>query len=195
MPENDIPEDLAGFQGIQLQSRAMKTFFAFCTVLMLLMSIDAQQPPANPKAIPPKADAKNGRMVRLEKEPLGDPVPTKSSVLYERPDLAPKPADTPENSPQAVRVSQGVSQALIKNKVEPAYPAEALKARTQGAVVLAALIDYDGKIQTLRLVSGHPMLVPAAVDAVKHWEYKPYYLNGHAIQVDTQITVNFTLSQ
>ncbi|HZC24479.1 MAG TPA: energy transducer TonB, partial [Candidatus Binatia bacterium] len=66
--------------------------------------------------------------------------------------------------------------------------------RVQGAVVLAAMIDKDGTIENLRLMSGHPMLVPAAIAAVSQWRYRPYILNGEAIEVETQITVNFILA-
>jgi protein TonB len=60
-------------------------------------------------------------------------------------------------------------------------------------VLLQAVISKDGSIEDLKVISGHPMLVPAAIDAVKQWKYKPYVLNGEPVVVDTQITVNFTL--
>jgi protein TonB len=97
-------------------------------------------------------------------------------------------------TPQRVRVSAGVSQGLLIHQVKPTYPALARQARIQGGVVLQAVIGKDGSIQNLRAVSGHPMLTPAAIDAVKQWRYKPYYLNGEPVEVDTQITVNFTLA-
>jgi protein TonB len=70
----------------------------------------------------------------------------------------------------------------------------ARQARIQGQVVLQAEISKDGVIQNLRLVSGHPMLAPSAIEAVKQWKYKPYYLNGEPVEVETQITVNFSLA-
>jgi periplasmic protein TonB len=97
-------------------------------------------------------------------------------------------------TPQRVRVSQGVSQGLLIKKVQPPYPPLARSARIQGQVVLQAEIAKDGTIQNLRLISGHPMLAPAAIEAVKQWRYKPYFLNGEPVEVETQITVNFTLS-
>jgi len=97
-------------------------------------------------------------------------------------------------TPQRVRVSQGVSEGLLVHKVVPQYPPLARQARIQGQVVLQAVIGKDGAIQNLKLVSGHPMLAPAAIDAVKQWRYKPYFLNGEPVEVDTQITVNFNLS-
>jgi protein TonB len=97
-------------------------------------------------------------------------------------------------TPQRVRVSQGVSQGLLIRKVQPTYPPLARQARIQGNVVLQAEISKDGTIENLRLVSGHPMLAPAAIEAVKQWRYKPYFLNGEPVEVETQVTVIFSLS-
>jgi periplasmic protein TonB len=97
-------------------------------------------------------------------------------------------------TPQRVRVSQGVTEGLLMKKVQPQYPPLARQARIQGAVVLQASIGKDGAVQNLRAVSGHPMLTPAAIEAVKQWKYRPYFLNGEAVEVDTTITVNFTLA-
>jgi protein TonB len=97
-------------------------------------------------------------------------------------------------TPQRVRVSQGVSQGLLIHKVTPQYPPLARQARIQGVVVLQAEIGKDGSIQNLHVVSGHPMLTNAALEAVKEWRYKPYYLNGEPVEVETTINVNFTLS-
>jgi protein TonB len=97
-------------------------------------------------------------------------------------------------TPQRVRISQGVTKGLLIHKEEPAYPTIARSARVQGDVVLSAVIDVNGQIQNLTLVSGHPMLVPAAIAAVKTWRYKPYLLNGQPVEVETMITVIFSLS-
>jgi periplasmic protein TonB len=97
-------------------------------------------------------------------------------------------------TPQRVRVSQGVTQGLLIRKVQPAYPPLARQARIQGNVVLAAEISKDGTIENLHLISGHPMLAPAAIEAVKQWRYKPYILNGEPVEVETQVTVIFSLS-
>ena len=97
-------------------------------------------------------------------------------------------------TPQRVRVSQGVSQGLLIHRVQPMYPPLARQARIQGTVVLQAEISKDGTIENLRLISGHPMLAPSAIEAVKQWRYKPYFLNGEPVAVETQITVNFTLA-
>ena len=97
-------------------------------------------------------------------------------------------------TPQRIRVSSGVSTGLLIRKVTPNYPPLAKQARIQGAVVLQAEISKEGTIQNLQLISGHPMLAPAAIEAVKQWRYKPYLLNGEPVAVETQVVVNFSLS-
>lgn len=97
-------------------------------------------------------------------------------------------------TPQRVRISQGVTRGLLIHRVEPSYPTLARAARVQGDVVLTAVISVNGEIENLQLVSGHPMLVPAAITAVKQWRYKPYLLNGQPVEVETTITVIFSLS-
>jgi periplasmic protein TonB len=97
-------------------------------------------------------------------------------------------------TPQRVRVSAGVTSGLLIRKVNPVYPPLARQARISGTVVLRAVISKDGAIENLQLVSGHPMLAPAAIDAVKQWKYKPYLLNGEPVEVDTEVQVNFTLA-
>jgi protein TonB len=111
------------------------------------------------------------------------------SVLSSTPVAVPKIA-----TPQRVRVSLGVSQGLLIRKVPPTYPPLARQARIQGVVILQAQISKEGNIQNLQLISGHPMLAPAAIEAVKQWKYKPYLLNGEPVEVDTQVQVNFTLA-
>jgi periplasmic protein TonB len=111
------------------------------------------------------------------------------SVLNSTPTVAPKIA-----TPQRVRVSSGVQSGLLVRKVNPSYPPLARQARIQGTVILQAEISKDGNITNLQLISGHPMLAPAAIEAVKQWKYRPYLLNGEPVEVETTIQVNFTLS-
>jgi periplasmic protein TonB len=91
------------------------------------------------------------------------------------------------------RTSNMLEGSLIR-RVQPTYPALARSARIQGPVVLFAVISKAGTIDNLRVVSGHPLLVPAAIEAVRQWRYHPYILNSEPIEVETQITVNFLLS-
>jgi protein TonB len=103
---------------------------------------------------------------------------------------APKPV-----TPQRIRVGGNVQQARLIRQPKPVYPPLARQARIQGTVRFNAIIGRDGTIQNLQLVSGHPLLVPSAQEAVKQWVYQPTLLNGEPVEVITQIDVNFTLSQ
>lgn len=87
-----------------------------------------------------------------------------------------------------------MSEGDLVRKVLPAYPPLARAARLQGQVVLQAVISKQGVIENLRVVAGHPMLVPAAIEAVRQWRYRPYVLNNEPVEVETQITVNFSLA-
>jgi protein TonB len=104
------------------------------------------------------------------------------------------PVAVPKVTVKRLRVSQGVTQGMVVHKVEPVYPPLARTAGVQGSVVLAAIIGKDGTIQNLHVVSGHPLLTKAALEAVKQWRYRPYILNSEPVEVDTEVTVNFTLS-
>ena len=106
----------------------------------------------------------------------------------------PSPPPAPARPVRQFRASSLMQGSIIR-KVQPIYPVLARNVHIQGAVVLEAVISKAGRIENLQLVSGHPMLVPAAMEAVRQWQYKPYILNGEAIEVETQITVNFTLSE
>ena len=97
-------------------------------------------------------------------------------------------------TPQRVRVSSGVQSGLLIRKVPPTYPPLARQARIQGTVILQAQISKTGDIENLQLISGHPMLAPAAIEAVKQWKYKPYLLNGEPVEVETTVQVNFSLA-
>ena len=86
-----------------------------------------------------------------------------------------------------------MSEGDLIRKVQPTYPPLARAARIQGTVVLQAVISKQGGIENLRVLAGHPMLVPAAIEAVRQWRYRPYILNNEPVEVETQITVNFAL--
>ena len=92
---------------------------------------------------------------------------------------------------QRLRVSAGVTDGLLIDRVEPTYPPLAQQAHIEGSVVLTAFIDKGGNVQRLNVVSGHPLLLSAAIDAVKQWRYKPLLVNGQPIEVETTVTVNF----
>jgi protein TonB len=99
----------------------------------------------------------------------------------------------PASSTHPPRVSRVMEGNLIY-RVQPQYPALARQARIQGMVVLRAMISREGKIENVQVISGPPLLVKSAMDAVLQWRYRPYYLNNEPVEVETQVTVNFTLS-
>jgi protein TonB len=90
-----------------------------------------------------------------------------------------------------VKLSQGVLQGLLIKRVEPQYPRNALATHTQGAVLIEATVDKEGHIVNPKVLSGPFMLAPAALEAVRQWRYKPYFLDGEPVEVQTQITINF----
>jgi TonB family protein len=94
---------------------------------------------------------------------------------------------------EPVSVSEELSAALLLDRVQPSYPQQALRAGLQGPVVLQAWIARDGTIRELKLIRGSFLLGQAAYEAVKHWRYKPYVRNGHAVEAQTYVTVDFRL--
>ena len=100
-------------------------------------------------------------------------------------------ASAPAPTLQDTRISQGVAQGLLINRVQPVYPAQAAAMHIQGTVELLATISKDGNVTELKQLSGDTALGHAAMDAVKQWKYRPYLLNGQPLEIQTQITVNF----
>lgn len=109
------------------------------------------------------------------------------------PGVAGRDVAPPPGKAQPVRVDGALQATKLVRRVNPVYPPLAAQARVQGVVVLEVLISNEGDIDSLRVVSGHPMLSSAAVDAVRQWKYRPTLLNGEAIQVITSVTLKFTL--
>ena len=100
----------------------------------------------------------------------------------------------PKEGPKRIRVGGNVQSAKLLNQVRPSYPPLAKQARISGTVRLHAVIAKDGSVVQLEVVSGHPLLVQAALDAVRQWRYQATTLNGDPVEVDTIIEVVFTLS-
>jgi protein TonB len=105
--------------------------------------------------------------------------------------LMPASPNLPKPSPATLRVSQGVSQGLLIKRVQPKYPSSALATHAEGAVQIEATVDKQGNVTNLKVLSGQTVLARAALEAVRQWRYKPYYLNGQPVEIQTQITVNF----
>ncbi len=100
----------------------------------------------------------------------------------------------PPPIPKPIRVGGQVQAARLLNRILPVYPTEALEENIAGTVSLRAVIGLDGEVKDLRLIEGHPLLAPAAIEAVSQWRYKPTLLNGSKVEVITEIAVNFTIT-
>jgi protein TonB len=101
----------------------------------------------------------------------------------------------PKPTASRIKVGGNVTAARLQNKVTPVYPPLARQTRISGTVRLHAIIAKDGTVQQLEVLSGHPLLVQAALDAVRQWRYQPTLLNGEPVEVDTTVDVIFSLNQ
>jgi len=101
----------------------------------------------------------------------------------------------PKVTPKRVTVGGNVQAARLVNRVQPIYPPLARQTRISGTVKLHAIIGKNGAVEQLQVVSGHPLLVQSALDAVRQWRYQPTLLNGDPVEVDTEIDVIFSLAQ
>jgi protein TonB len=120
--------------------------------------------------------------------PAGSPGGVLGGVLASANSAAPK------IEVKRLKVSSGVTAANLISGPKPPYPPIAKQARVQGTVVLQAVISKSGTIEGLKVISGHPMLTQSALDTVRNWRYKPTYLNGEPVEVETTINVNFSLT-
>jgi TonB family protein len=118
---------------------------------------------------------------------------TKQVEEFEKIRREAQPAADRPTQPVKVRVSEAVQAAKLREQVSPIYPALARQARIQGDVVMNLTVAADGKVSNIELVSGHPLLIPAAQEAVRQWIYEPTYLNGSAIEVRVTVRVPFRL--
>ncbi len=125
-----------------------------------------------------------GRPLRAQDTPSAPPPPP----------AAPEPAPATNSRPMRIRIGGNVAQAKIIHQVQPIYPEKAKAAHVQGTVLLHAVIARDGTIAELQYVSGPEMLMRSSMDAVRQWRYAPTLLNGEPVEVDTTISVVYTLS-
>jgi TonB family protein len=104
------------------------------------------------------------------------------------------PAPPPAPGTRRITIGGNVQSAKLISQAKPVYPPLAKQARISGTVNLAVIISADGNVTDIRVISGHPLLIPAALEAVKDWKYSPTLLNGEPVEVSTQVDINFTLS-
>ena len=121
----------------------------------------------------------------------GTAMPITNIISAGQPMIGPPPAHVPS---RPVRVSEMQLGELVR-KILPAYPIVAKQLGIQGAVLLLATIGRDGRVEHVEAVKGPPLLVQPAMRAVQQWKYRPYLLNHEAVEVQTQITVNFVLNR
>ena len=107
----------------------------------------------------------------------------------------PTSSPAPPAAPNTIRVGGNVQERNLIKRVDPVYPALAIQAKIQGVVRFNVIVAKDGTVRNLQLVSGHPLLIPAAQEAVRQWAYRPTLLNGAPVEVQTSVDVNFALDQ
>jgi protein TonB len=106
----------------------------------------------------------------------------------------PPQTEAPKPEPERVRVFGNIEAAKLEHQVLPVYPVLAAQARVQGVVKLSAVISKDGRVEDLKVISGHPLLISSAMDAVRQWVYQPTILNGNPVEVQTEVDVTFQMS-
>jgi periplasmic protein TonB len=119
--------------------------------------------------------------------PLGVASPADSNLKG----LMPSEANLAKPTLSVMKISQGVSQGMLIKSVPPKYPRAAVASHLQGDVQIEATITKEGNVLNPKVIKGGPILGEAALEAVRQWRYKPYYLDGQPVQVQTQITVKF----
>jgi protein TonB len=149
-----------------------------------------------PPTIPPRIDMSADRPTSDPIGPFIDrdtlPVGMLSNLPIASNNPPPMPVTPKPSHPQTLIISH-LDEGMLLRRVQPVYPRIAIATHTQGSVVLSALINTRGEIEGLQVVSGPGLLVQSALEAVKQWRYRPYILNGTPIEVQTQVTVNFSL--
>ena len=149
--------------------------------------------PQRPAQSTEDAGDNNRSIAGWDTGPWGAGAPIFSGIAIADPPLPPPRTIRKSEEKGPLKVSEGVEQAQLISRIEPRYPPLALQIKKEGTVILHAIISRDGSITALDVLSGHPLLVKAALDAVRQWRYRPTLLNGEPVEVETTITVIFRL--
>lgn len=166
-------------------------------ILSAALAAHGQSAPVNPSTGMPQQPGQQqqqpGQSQPGQQQQPGDP----NAVPMAPPTFAPGVGAGDEASPSSqhkvIRISGGVLQGNLVTKVDPVYPEKAKVEHKEGTVVLMARIGKDGHVENLSVISGPSALRSAAMDAVKQWVYRPYQLNGQSVEVDSTVTLNFSL--
>jgi TonB family protein len=167
-------------------SRSERTQIPFDMPEPIAQRAALQEPAAAPQ--PMQARAASPRNVNIP-DSLGEPFPGVTAAR----EVAAKVSPALMDALGPVTIPGALSEKLLLQKIDPSYPEKALQAGLRGPVVLQAWIGKDGRIQELKLIRGPLLLGQAAFDAVRNWRYKPYVLNGQAVEAQTLVTVDFNL--
>jgi protein TonB len=135
--------------------------------------------------LPPEAPAGQGPISSNSDFDLLKVVPNSAETIR-------RPA-APPSALERVPVTSTIEAAKLTSRIQPLYPPLAIQARIQGNVVLHAIISREGTVSELQVLSGHPLLVNSALEAVRQWRYSATLLNGQAVEVETTITISFVL--
>ena len=152
---------------------------------------ETNQPNSAPIRVKSSAARAKTHAEAEESTPLPSPLAVASADDSNLRGLMPSSSSAPTLALATVRISQGVSQGLLIKRVQPKYPPAALAIHAAGAVQIEATINKEGSVTNLKVLSGDAVLSRAAMEAVRQWRYKPYYLDGAPVEIQTQITVNF----
>jgi len=157
--------------------------------LLLRMKADTTQDASERARLLGEADSWFSKALQARSQ---NPTGGNRNAAAPPPPPPPPPPPSPQSIPPgAVRVGGDVAQGNLINQVRPVYPEPARAARIQGVVLLQTAIDKTGQVVGLSVLSGHPLLNDAAVEAVRQWRYQPILLNGQPVDVVTTVTVNF----
>jgi len=166
------------------------------TRIAAIIAADSEPGPKQPDSAPIHVKSTTRAKTHAPAEESAPPLPSPLAVASANDSnlsglMSSTSSSVPKPSLATIRISQGVSQGLLIKRVQPKYPPAALAVRAQGAVQIEATINKEGNVTNLKVLSGDPVLSRAALEAVRQWRYKPYYLDGEPVEIQTQITVNF----
>lgn len=159
----------------------------------------AQAPLQQAAAVPQRTDTPAVPPATVPKKRLAPQWEDEVVTRPAQPQEAPPPATSSESQPEVASTPEQVTRAQIIGdpvyRVDPIYPQRAIDRHLEGTVVLSAVVDKEGRVQTVRVISGDPMFRAPAINAIKHWRYNPTVINGEAIEAETQVTLDFILSR
>jgi uncharacterized protein (TIGR03435 family) len=195
-PMANFADQLSRQLGIPvLDKTGLKGDFNFNLQWAAAAELSAAQRASVDNPAPASSDAAQSLSTALEQQLGLQLVPQTQPMPVVVIDHIEKPAGEQSQLSPPDSVSEEAMNQLIVKKVPPVYPEPALQAHIEGAVVLNATIGKQGDVENLQVVSGHPQLVPAAIEAVKQWKYQPYLWQGEPIEVTTQLHISFPFSE